>query len=372
MLRRIGLFIEEAAWYFAGAEASLGADDDGAPDAAEAARRLNAWFAARGGFGASEVKADAYSGRCGLYATAAIGAGERYVSVPRSVVLDRASAVAAYPELASAEGAADDLIGTPAGARPSWLATTITLVARLALERRAGDASAFAPYVGSLPSPRDFAGHPLLWRRGGRGDAALRGTYLLEALEDQRASLRACVAAARACRPAALDDGGGFPSREDLAWAYLCWMTRCIGVVGGAGTDWAFVPVVDMTNCAWKADARCSRTLAEGPFATMRTPGRLDARAQIVENYGWANFDYAVRARRGAGRGRPHRRVARRSRTASPLTRIPTTRSSRDRAPSTRRAPRRSRSSRRSSARPPGTAPSRGGRGSPPTSTPRG
>ena len=170
--------------------------------------------------------------------------------------MDRSAALACEDHgeaLRRSEAAVEALVSTPEDARPSWLASTITICARLAIERTKGRASRMFPYIASLP--RDFRHHPLLWRGG--GDRALEGTYLLDAIRDQRKSLRSFVAVARACRDAALPEC----SRGDLTWAYLCWMTRCIGIVGGAPdgqTAWAFVPMVDMTNCAWSP-------LASGP-----------------------------------------------------------------------------------------------------------
>ena len=52
------------------------------PNPATAAAELNAWFARCGGSGAAEVRASA-DNRCGLFATAPLGAGDAYVRVPR-------------------------------------------------------------------------------------------------------------------------------------------------------------------------------------------------------------------------------------------------------------------------------------------------
>ena len=57
------------------------------PDPATAAAELNAWFARCGGSGAAEVRASA-DNRCGLFATAPLGAGDAYVRVPRRLLLD--------------------------------------------------------------------------------------------------------------------------------------------------------------------------------------------------------------------------------------------------------------------------------------------
>eukprot|EP00629_Pelagomonadales_sp_RCC1024_P017935 CAMPEP_0119293778 /NCGR_PEP_ID=MMETSP1329-20130426/46693_1 /TAXON_ID=114041 /ORGANISM="Genus nov. species nov., Strain RCC1024" /LENGTH=330 /DNA_ID=CAMNT_0007294651 /DNA_START=16 /DNA_END=1005 /DNA_ORIENTATION=- len=277
----------EVLWYY-----NLVADEGARLDASEdnlAARlaALNAWFAEAGGRGAVEVRYDKHS-RGGVFATAELRAGDEYVIVPRKLLLDRAAALAG-PDGAAylrTEARVDALLASPG---LSWAASCVTLCARLAVERRNGNASAFAPYVASLP--RDFSRHPLLW--GGRGDAALQGTYLLECLARQRAGLRSFVAAARACLDAALPP----LSRGELAWAYLCWLTRCIGIVHENGaTAWAFVPVVDMTNCRWSAAAACTRTIydAERDAAVMRTPQDLKRGDEVFENYGWSNFDYAI------------------------------------------------------------------------------
>ena len=63
------------------------------PNPATAAAELNAWFKRCGGSGAAEVRASA-DNRCGLFATAPLGAGDAYVRVPRRLLLDRASSLA--------------------------------------------------------------------------------------------------------------------------------------------------------------------------------------------------------------------------------------------------------------------------------------
>ena len=73
------------------------------PDPATAAAELNAWFKRCGGSGAAEVRASA-DNRCGLFATAPLGAGDAYVRVPRRLLLDRASSLASAA-LARARGA---------------------------------------------------------------------------------------------------------------------------------------------------------------------------------------------------------------------------------------------------------------------------
>ena len=75
MLRRAYLLMGEVAWYygvnpFDAGPIVLDEADDGDVEARLAA--LNEWFFAEGGVGDVEVRLDAYSGRCGLYATAAI------------------------------------------------------------------------------------------------------------------------------------------------------------------------------------------------------------------------------------------------------------------------------------------------------------
>ena len=297
-MRRGFQLVQEMTWYYgwSGQDRSMwleDREDEKQMDARLA--RLNEWFAAEGGLGFVEVRRDDYSGRCGVYATTAIETGAPYVVVPRHLLMDRGAAMASADGAAYARGeaAVDALTNAPAS--PSWMASTITLCTRLAVERSRGADSPMAPYVDALP--RSFAAHPLLWRNR-TGDAALRGTYLLDCIKTQRTSLRTFVALARACRDGALPP----LSRGDLAWSYLCWMTRCIGVVGAAAdgqTAWAFVPVVDMTNCAWSPHAACTRTLWDGRSgrrgaAVMRTPCELAEGAQVFENYGWSNFDYAV------------------------------------------------------------------------------
>ena len=151
------------------------------------------------------------------------------------------------------------------------------MCARLALERAAGDASPHAPYVRALP--KRFAAHPL---RDASGDVCLAGTYALDALLGARRDEARFVEAARACYDV------GVP-RSRWRWAYRCWMTRCIFVRGlgpGGAPAWAFVPVVDMTNCRWAPGAPRSRAAFDGGAAAMRTPTPVAAGAEVVENYG--------------------------------------------------------------------------------------
>ena len=248
------------------------------PDPGIAAAELNAWFAQSGGSGAVEVRASD-DNRCGLFATAPIGAGDAYVRVPRKFLLDRASALAAAPALARGELRAA-AVGCDADS-----VVALTVCARLALERAAGGASFFAPYVRALP--KRFAGHPL---RDASGDACLAGCYALEALREARRNCARFIAAARACYDVDVP-------RCRWAWAYRCWMTRCI-FVKGLGADgapaWAFVPVVDMTNCRWAPGAPRSRATFERGAAAMRTPSKVGAGAEVGENYGWTNFDYFI------------------------------------------------------------------------------
>ena len=72
-----------AAPYFEDDDESDGDD----PNPATAAAELNAWFKRCGGSGAAEVRASA-DNRCGLFATAPLGAGDAYVRVPRRLLLD--------------------------------------------------------------------------------------------------------------------------------------------------------------------------------------------------------------------------------------------------------------------------------------------
>ena len=247
-----------------------GDESDGEdPDPATAAAELNAWFARCGGSGAAEVRASA-DNRCGLFATAPLGAGDAYVRVPRHLLLDRASS------LASAALARGEARAAAVGCDAEGI-VALTVCARLALERAAGDASPHAPYVRALP--KRFAAHPL---RDASGDACLAGTYALDALRGARRDEARFVEAARACYDV------GVP-RSRWRWAYRCWMTRCIFVRGlgpGGAPAWAFVPVVDMTNCRWAPGAPRSRAAFDGGTAAMRTPSPVAAGAEVVENYG--------------------------------------------------------------------------------------
>lgn len=239
------------------------------PNPATAAAELNAWFKRCGGSGAAEVRASA-DNRCGLFATAPLGAGDAYVRVPRRLLLDRASS------LASAALARGEARAAAVGCDAEGI-VALTVCARLALERAAGDASPHAPYVRALP--KRFAAHPL---RDASGDACLAGTYALDALRGARRDEARFVEAARACYDV------GVP-RSRWRWAYRCWMTRCIFVRGlgpGGAPAWAFVPVVDMTNCRWAPGAPRSRAAFDGGAAAMRTPTPVAAGAEVVENYG--------------------------------------------------------------------------------------
>ena len=248
------------------------------PNPATAAAELNAWFARCGGSGAAEVRASA-DNRCGLFATAPLGAGDAYVRVPRHLLLDRASS------LASAALARGEARAAAVGCDAEGI-VALTVCARLALERAAGDASLHAPYVRALP--KRFAAHPL---RDASGDACLAGTYALDALRGARRDEARFVEAARACYDV------GVP-RSRWRWAYRCWMTRCIFVRGlgpGGAPAWAFVPVVDMTNCRWAPGAPRSRAAFDGGAAAMRTPTPVAAGAEVVENYGNGQCrEYAV------------------------------------------------------------------------------
>ena len=79
-------------------DAAADADDaDDADDAGDAdAAALNAWFAERGGVGSVEVRTTA-PGRRGLVATGRVAAGDAYVTMPRGLPLDRATALASVP-----------------------------------------------------------------------------------------------------------------------------------------------------------------------------------------------------------------------------------------------------------------------------------
>ena len=122
------------------------------PNPATAAAELNAWFARCGGSGAAEVRASA-DNRCGLFATAPLGAGDAYVRAPRRPLPTASS-------LASAALAGRG--ATAAAGRDAEGIVALTVCARLALAT-AGGAS---PMLRTCGRCRSAKAH---WPAAGRG-----------------------------------------------------------------------------------------------------------------------------------------------------------------------------------------------------------
>lgn len=253
-------------WYLVGDDVPMvrGKDDD-THGLASRIDELNAWFLASGGRGVARVQMNGT--RCGLFATSPLEVNDIYISVPMSLVISRSTALH-HPQF----GESLRRIEIAASRRlPPELVRVMILCYALLLRDD--------PYTRALP--RDFSHHPLMWH-------TFRGTgFLREALAQARQSLRFFVTACTWFKDSQLP----FFSRCQYAWAYMCFLTRCIVVVDLH--EWCFVPMVDFTNCQWSDKFACSRTTLDGPAsAVMRTYVPVAPGCEIFENYGWSNFDY--------------------------------------------------------------------------------
>lgn len=228
--------------------------DDDEDDLEERVEALNVWFEANGGSGArARVNGD----RCGLYSTTQLKKGDTYLHIPKHLLI-------------TGEGEALEATFDNA---PIEIARAVQMCHALLLRDD--------PYTRSLP--RSFANHPLHY------EGLTDKTYIADALRECQQSFKEFLVACRWCRDRRLP---AF-TRKQYAWAYFCWMTRCIRVDDG---DWCFVPMVDMTNCRWSPHVECSRTLLseDKSEAVMTTHKDLEENEEIFENYGWGNFDYLL------------------------------------------------------------------------------
>ena len=229
---------------------------------------------------------------------ASLGDGERGLVLARDVAAH--TTLLSVP-LASCGGSVRGA-ATPAGR--AWLAacaasgataSPVALAAVWLCEERAKGASAFAPFLASLPG-RDALGHlPLFWDNGALR-TALRGSPCLGHVDAQRRS------AARWYADLARCDGGWAArvSPRTFAWAVACVLSRTFrapaSAFGAAYGELAvdepesvvlLVPLVDMLNHAAPADAPaapCAWAVAGGAFS-VATTGRATRGAEATIEY---------------------------------------------------------------------------------------
>mmetsp|Transcript_22307 Transcript_22307/g.68657 ORF Transcript_22307/g.68657 Transcript_22307/m.68657 type:complete len:485 (+) Transcript_22307:36-1490(+) len=243
-------------------------------------KRLNEWFEAEGGRGSGRARYIDAEKRGGLFATVPVGRGEAYLEIPAHVIQGKRTALASRrgPALSRTYENAKTLLDSFPKKQDDSLPFGVLLCTYLV-----SDAAPRA-FVDALP--RNFDNHPLLWPL--QDDGTAWSAFHRDTVD----ALRFFVALCRAARDRELPE----VSRERLVWAFLTWTTRCISLYHPATGDdeLAFVPLIDMTNCAaCLENANCSRTVLEdGRAAVIRTPVALAEGSEILENYGWSNFDY--------------------------------------------------------------------------------
>lgn len=169
----------------------------------------------------------------GVYAREAISSESELMSVAEefmitSLVVSRSPDVIAVIE---------DLDGAHINS-PVFSAFSIFLLA----ERAAGAASAFAPYIASLPT--SFAGSPYFWQDGSLEMSLLKGTSLPHKIAESRAEVRSDYALIAAKSQAF----GVRHSLDSYEWAYACVSSRVFNVEIDGEYTRALVPVADLLN----------------------------------------------------------------------------------------------------------------------------
>ena len=169
----------------------------------------------------------------GLYAREAIPAGSELLLVDEKFMIT-SERVAGHPHVIAAIEALD-------GAEINYPKSSLFTIFLLA-ERAAGDASAFAPYIASLPM--SLAGSPYFWDDGSEEMRLLVGTSLPSKIAEARVDTRFDYALIVEKYPIF----GELHSLADWEWAYACVSSRVFNVeIDGANTR-ALVPVADLFN----------------------------------------------------------------------------------------------------------------------------
>jgi len=270
--------VRELWWLYTSSEIPL---EDVVQEEIDMGKRITAWFKNGGGKGSGEAHIIDKKQRAGLRAAALVKKGDMYLEIPWNLIVSRELVLASKPY---GEALGRTEINALRITKNSEIASAVLLCTYILC-----DSETHREYIEALP--RNFSNHPLTWKLLNRINDLNKNTWF-EAFQESKDSLRSFVALCRCARDSAL------PSfrRGQYVWAYLIWSTRCIGtyIPETSETFPCFVPMVDMTNCAYSRIAHCSRTVIHNnpKRASMRTPLEIRKGDEIFENYGWANFDY--------------------------------------------------------------------------------